>query len=135
MATSATSTVPTLLHRTLQFDAALSLVGAAGFLAIALNPLAQLTGFSEPAIPLSVGILLLAYVAWLFWLTRNPVQQQRQAMAVIAVNDLWALAWLVVVIFNPLSLTLLGKLFVGLTIVIVALCSIIELYAVRKMRA
>jgi len=130
-----TSTIPTLLHRALQFDAALSLVGAAGFLVIGLNPLAQLTGFTELAIPLSVGLLLLAYVAWLFWLTRNPSQQQRQATAVITINDLWVLAWLVVIIFNPLALTLLGKLFVGLTIVIVGLCSIIELYAVRSKRA
>ena len=135
MATSTTFTNSTLLHRTLQFDAALSLIGAAGFLVIGINPLAQLTGFTEPIVPLSVGVLLLAYVGWLFWLTRNPAQQQRQAMAVITVNDLWAVAWLAVIIINPLSLTLLGKLFVGLTVVIVALCAIIEFYAVRKIRA
>ncbi|MBE3560484.1 MAG: hypothetical protein IMW89_14860 [Ktedonobacteraceae bacterium] len=132
--TSSFSASALLLHRSLQLDALTSLVGAAGFLAVGLSPLAQIMGFTEPALPLIVGVVLLAYVGWLFWLTRRPDAQPRQALLVIAINDCWVVGWLAVLIFNLLPLTLLGKLFVGLMVVIVALFALVEFYAIRKMR-
>ena len=134
--TTSYSTNPSsvLLHRTLQLDALSSFLGAVGFLAVSINPLAQIMGFTEPALSIALAIALLVYVGWLLLLTRQPDAEARQSMIVVAINDLWVVGWVAVLIFNLLPLTLLGKLFVGLMVVVVGLFALVEFYAVRKIR-
>ncbi|QBD76479.1 hypothetical protein EPA93_10845 [Ktedonosporobacter rubrisoli] len=122
------------LRRILLLDCLTSLLGALGFLAVAASPLAQLMGFNERALPLIIGIALLAYMVWLFSLTRKPAIWPGEVMAVMVINDCWVLAWLVVLIANWLSLTVWGELFVGLTVVVVALFSTVEFLYLRKGR-
>ena len=129
-----TNTSSVLLHRTLQLDALSSFLGAVGFLAVSINPLAQIMGFTEPVLPIVLAIALLVYVGWLLLLTRQPDAEARQSMIVVAINDLWVVGWVAVLIFNLLPLTLLGKLFVGPMVVVVGLFAIVEFYAVRKVR-
>lgn len=122
----------TLLKSALQLDSIVSGVGALAFLIVGFSPLANILGFSEPAFPIVVGVLLIVYVAWLFLLTRKPEVDRRQAMWVVVVNDVWVLASIVLLIINQPPLTLLGKLFIGLIAVVVAIFGSVELYAVRK---
>ncbi|HZR42328.1 MAG TPA: hypothetical protein VFB12_19565, partial [Ktedonobacteraceae bacterium] len=77
------NTSSVLLHRTLQLDALSSFLGAVGFLAVSINPLAQIMGFTEPVLPIVLAIALLVYVGWLLLLTRQPDAEARQSMIVV----------------------------------------------------
>jgi len=121
-----------LLRNALQLDAVVSGIGALGFLIVGFSPLATFLGFTGSTFPLVIGVILIAYVAWLFWLTRKPEVDRRQAMGAVVINDAWVLASVVLLIINLPPLTLLGKLFIGLIAVVVAVFAIVEFYAVRK---
>ncbi|WP_220205152.1 hypothetical protein [Reticulibacter mediterranei] len=130
--TSDMSTSSTLLRGTLQLDGAVSAVGALAFLAVGFSPLSDFLGFTEPAFPLIVGVILIAYVVWLFRLTRRREVDRRQAMGAVAINDAWVVISIVLLVINLPPLTLWGKLFVGLIAVVVAAFAIVEFYALRK---
>lgn len=121
-----------LLRNALQLDGAVSAVGALGFLIIGFSPLSGFLGFTEPAFPLVVGVILIAYVAWLFWLTRKREVDRRQATGAVVINDAWVVISIVLLAINLPPLTLWGKLFVGLVAIVVAAFAIVEFYALRK---
>ncbi len=124
----------TLLRNALQVDGVVSAIGALGFLVVGISPLATLMGFAGPTFPLIVCVILVAYVAWLFLLTRKPVIASSEAMVVVMINDAWVLGSIVLLIINQPPLTLWGKLFIGLIAVVVAAFGGVEFYAVRKQR-
>lgn len=123
---------PSLLRNALQLDCVISAVGALGFLVVGFSPLSSFLGFTEPAFPLIVGVILIAYVSWLFWLTRGREVDRRQAMGAVVINDAWVVISIVLLLINLPPLTLWGKLFVGLIAVVVATFAIVEFYALRK---
>lgn len=131
-----TRTSPTLLHRTIQLDALTCTIGAIGFLAVGfIGPLTQLMGFTDMLLPILTGIGLLPYIAWLLWLTGKPQAQPRLIVFALIINALWILGWLAVLLFQLVPLTLLGQLFVGFTVVVVALCTVAQFYAMQKLQA
>jgi cbb3-type cytochrome oxidase subunit 3 len=132
--THSTPASSSLLRNALQVDGVVSAIGALGFLAVGISPLATLMGFGGAAFPLIVCVVLVAYVAWLYWLTRKPKIESRQAMTVVVINDAWVVGSIVLLIINQPPLTLFGKLFIGLIAVVVAAFSGVEFYAVRKQR-
>ena len=121
-----------LLRNALQLDCVVSAVGALGFLIVGFSPLSSFLGFTEPAFPLIVGVILIAYVAWLFWLTRKREVDRRQATGAVVINDAWVVISIVLLMINQPPLTLWGKLFVGLIAIVVAAFAVVQFYALRK---
>ncbi|HLZ58310.1 MAG TPA: hypothetical protein VKR06_15335 [Ktedonosporobacter sp.] len=130
MATQATTrptTNASLLRRTLQLDAVSTVVGGIGFLVIGESPLATMMGFSEPALLIVTGVALLAIAGLFLLLAGKP----ERAIVAIAINDLWVLGSIVLLILNEPPL-LLGKVWIILVAAIVATFGIIEFYLWRK---
>lgn len=97
-----------MLRLALLIDAGASL--ALGLvLALAAGQLAEPFGLSQGFL-LAIGLVMLGWALYVFWLARQPVPPRRQAWAVVALNLLWVADSLVLLGF--VSPTPLGTGFV-----------------------
>jgi hypothetical protein len=108
--------------------------GAAGLLLAAAAPLLDGVLGIPGAVLAPVGLLLFAYAGLLALLARRGAPR-RAVAGVIAGNALWALASVVVVVTDGLTLTPAGGVVVLLQAVPVAALAALQLRALRRARA
>ncbi|MFN4089329.1 MAG: hypothetical protein ACK4QW_09865 [Alphaproteobacteria bacterium] len=99
-----------LLRFALLADAAASGVLGLG-LALFAGPIAQLLGLSE-ALPRYAGILLVVWGAAVLWLGTRPRPPARAVWAVIALNALWAVDSVLLLLSGWIAPTTLGLVFI-----------------------
>jgi hypothetical protein len=113
------------LQRSILANAAFS--GVSGLiLVLAANPISQLLGLGNALILLITGLVLLAYMPMLVWLSnQNPVPVHF-AWEVIALDGLWVIGSLVLIFSDLVPLTSAGKWAVAITADIVLVFALLQ---------
>lgn len=123
---------PLSTRRLLQLDAGLCLASGLGLAAFA-GPVAVLTGIPA-AVGLPIGLFLLAWGAWIAYVSARPTVSRRATQLVIGVNVAWVLASLAVLFGGLLPLTTFGWWFVLAQAVAVDLIAVVQWLALRRAR-
>ena len=121
----------TFLRRSLQLDGAASgLTGA--LLVLAAPPISRLIGLSAPGIARAVGVGLLIFAVALLWNARRPVPSRSEAVLAVALNAVWVVGSLILIVDAPL--TLLGAGAVAAVAAAVLGFSVLEVIGLRRLR-
>ena len=121
----------TFLRRSLQLDGAASgLTGA--LLVLAAPPISRLIGLSAPGIARAVGVGLLIFAAALLWNASRPAPSRGETMLAVALNAVWVVGSLVLIVDGPL--TLLGAGAVAAVAAAVLGFSVLEVIGLRRLR-
>ena len=119
-----------LLRRALQADALAS--GAMGLLlALAAGPLEELLGLPRSLL-LGAGIGLLPFALALGWLANRSMVRRGWIWAVLAINAIWVIDSLSLLVLGWVEPTLLGKVFVIGQAVAVAVLAELEFFGLRR---
>ncbi|AGI26647.1 hypothetical protein ACYCAX_18505 [Pseudomonas sp. MT3] len=119
-----------LLRRALQLDALAG--GAVGLLmALAAQPLGQLLGL--PFVLLLVaGIVLLPLALVLYWMSNQSILSRTGVWAVIALNALWVVESVALLVTGYVQPTALGYAFVIGQALVVLLLAELEFFGLRR---
>jgi hypothetical protein len=121
----------TFLRRSLQLDGAASgLTGA--LLVLAAPPISRVIGLSAPGIARAVGVGLLIFAVALLWNASRPAPSRGEAMLAVALNAVWVVGSLVLIVDGPL--TLLGAGAVAAVAAAVLGFSVLEVIGLRRLR-
>lgn len=121
----------TFLRRSLQLDGAASgLTGA--LLVLAAPPISRLIGLSAPGIARAVGVGLLIFAVALLWNASRPVPSRSEAVLAVALNAVWVVGSLILIVDGPL--TLLGAGAVAAVAAAVLGFSVLEVIGLRRLR-
>lgn len=124
---------PEFLRFALIADAAAS--GALGLgLAALAGPLSGLLGLPE-ALPRYVGIFLIVWAAGVLWLGTRARPARRAVWAVIAVNAVWALDSVLLLLSGWIAPTALGVAFILVQAAAVAVFAEIQYVGLRRRAA
>lgn len=124
---------PQFLRRVLTIDAVAS--GAMGLLLLAAaTPLAGPLGLPVELL-LGAGIILVPYGIAVLWLARRPSLPRLGVWAVIAINVLWVLESVAVLLVGWTHPTVLGHAFVLMQAAFVALMAELEFIGLRRRTA
>lgn len=104
-------------------------------LVVASRPLAEWLGVSSAAALLALGIILLLYAVDLFWITTWENLSLPFAWFAIIMDALWVLGSVILLVMDPLGLTVAGKWTIGLIAELVALFAIAQWLGVRRLNA
>lgn len=119
-----------LLRRVLQLDALLS--GAAGLLmTLGAGPLSSLLALPV-ALLTGAGLLMLPWCAVLLWLARRETLDRRAVWAVIAVNAVWVVDSLLLLVSGWVQSTLLGQAFVIAQALAVVLFAELQFFGLKR---
>ncbi|MGA4638028.1 hypothetical protein ACPA5B_29555 [Pseudomonas solani] len=119
-----------LLRRVLQLDALLS--GAAGLLmTLGAGPLSSLLALPA-ALLTGAGLLMLPWCAVLLWLARRETLDRRAVWAVIAVNAVWVVDSLLLLVSGWVQPTLLGQAFVIAQALAVVLFAELQFFGLKR---
>lgn len=119
-----------LLRRVLQLDALLS--GAAGLLmTLGAGPLSSLLALPV-ALLTGAGLLMLPWCAVLLWLSRRETLDRRAVWAVIAVNAVWVVDSLLLLVSGWVQPTLLGQAFVIAQALAVVLFAELQFFGLKR---
>ncbi|MCU9949092.1 hypothetical protein [Pseudomonas sp. PDM13] len=119
-----------LLRRVLQLDALLS--GAAGLLmTLGAGPLSSLLALPV-ALLTGAGLLMLPWCAVLLWLARRETLDRRAVWAVIAVNAVWVVDSLLLLVSGWVQPTLLGQAFVIAQALAVVLFAELQFFGLKR---
>ncbi|MDH4557784.1 hypothetical protein E8F11_21860 [Pseudomonas sp. BN417] len=123
-------TMSPLLRRALQADALAS--GTMGLLlALAAGPLEELLGLPR-ALLVGAGIGLLPFALALGWLANRESVRRGWIWGVLAINAVWVIDSLSLLVSGWVEPTLLGKVFVIGQAVAVALLAELEFFGLRR---
>ncbi|MBB3086386.1 hypothetical protein [Geodermatophilus sabuli] len=126
--TTTTTAPPTLLHRALALDAAVTGVNGAAYL-LAAGPLADLLGL--PAAWLrGTGVFLLVFTAAVGSVAARPVPSA--VRAVVAANALWAAGSIAVVLAGIGTPTTPGAVWLVLQAAVVAAFAVLQAAGLRR---
>jgi hypothetical protein len=118
------------LRRALAVDAVAS--GAIGLLLlIAASSLSVLLGLSAVFLT-SIGLVLVPFAMWVGWLAKQGNPPRKQVWAVVAINALWVVDSLTLLLIGPFEPTALGIAFVLLQAVAVGVFMELEYVGVRR---
>ena len=121
----------TFLRRGLQLDGAASgLTGA--LLVLAAPPISRLIGLFAPGNARAVGVGLLIFAVALLWNARRPVPSRGEAVLAVALNAVWVVGSLILIVDGPL--TLLGVGAVAAVAAAVLGFSVLEVIGLRRLR-
>ena len=123
-----------LLRMALRGNGIFSTVSGA-LLVVASRPLAEFLGVSSAAALLSLGVILLLYAVDLFWMTSRENLSLPFAWFAIIMDVLWVIGSIVLLVADPLGLTVAGKWAIGLIAEAVALFAIVQWLGVRRITA
>ncbi|WP_374979357.1 hypothetical protein PSGK_22065 [Pseudomonas solani] len=119
-----------LLRRVLQLDALVS--GAAGLLmTLGAGPLSSLLALPA-ALLTGAGLLMLPWCAVLLWLARRETLDRRAVWAVIAVNAVWVVDSLLLLVSGWVQPTLLGQAFVIAQALAVVLFAELQFFGLKR---
>jgi len=120
-----------LLRRSLQGNAWFS--GLSGLLFLfAAKPLASVLGLGAPWIIRTLGLGLLLYALWLLVTARRPSLDRREVWGAIGLDTAWVLGSALLLIANPIPLTLPGKWAVGIVADMVAMFALLQFYGLYR---
>jgi len=122
------------LRRSLQGNAWFSGLSGLLFL-VAGRPIASGLGIEAPWVIRTLGLGLLLYALWLLLCARRPVPDRREVWAAIALDTVWVLGSALLLIANPIPLTLAGKWAVGIVADLVATFAALQMYGLFKYEA
>jgi hypothetical protein len=124
---------PNLLRYALRADALFS--AATGIISLAAaQPLATLIGIEPPLVFYGLGIVLLLYAAFLFLKTRHEQIDRRFAIVIIALNAIWVLDSVVVLVTGWLPLTSAGMWIIAILALVVATLAELQFFGLRRTR-
>lgn len=106
-----------------------------GLLLVASRPLAEWLGVSSAAALLVLGIILLLYAVDLFWVTTGENLSLPFAWFAIIMDVIWVIGSIILLVIDPLGLTVAGKWAIGLVAEVVALFAIAQWLGVRRLNA
>ncbi|BCD85438.1 hypothetical protein PSm6_18450 [Pseudomonas solani] len=119
-----------LLRRVLQLDALVS--GAAGLLmTLGAGPLSSLLALPA-ALLTGAGLSMLPWCAVLLWLARRDTLDRRAVWAVIAVNAVWVVDSLLLLVSGWVQPTLLGQAFVIAQALAVVLFAELQFFGLKR---
>ena len=119
-----------LLRRVLQLDALVS--GAAGLLmTLGAGPLLSLLALPA-ALLTGAGLSMLPWCAVLLWLARRETLDRRAVWAVIAVNAVWVVDSLLLLVSGWVQPTLLGQAFVIAQALAVVLFAELQFFGLKR---
>lgn len=119
-----------LLRRVLQLDALVS--GAAGLLmTLGAGPLSSLLALPA-ALLIGAGLSMLPWCAVLLWLARRETLDRRAVWAVIAVNAVWVVDSLLLLVSGWVQPTLLGQTFVIAQALAVVLFAELQFFGLKR---
>lgn len=119
-----------LLRRVLQLDALVS--GAAGLLmTLGAGPLSSLLALPA-ALLTGAGLSMLPWCAVLLWLARRDTLDRRAVWAVIAVNAVWVVDSLLLLVSGWVQPTLLGQTFVIAQALAVVLFAELQFFGLKR---
>src|SRR5690606_4272623 len=95
-------------------------------LVVASRPLAEFLGVSSAAALLILGIILLLYAVDLFWITSRENLSLPFAWFAIIMDVLWVIGSVILLVADPLGLTVTGKWAIGLIAEAVALFAVVQ---------
>jgi hypothetical protein len=122
------------LRRSLQGNAWFSGLSGLLFL-VAGRPIASGLGIEAPWVIRTLGFGLLLYALWLLLCAYRPVPDRREVWAAIALDTVWVLGSALLLIANPIPLTLAGKWAVGIVADLVATFAALQMYGLFKYEA
>jgi hypothetical protein len=121
----------TLLRTALRGNTLFSLVSGASFV-IGAGVLSRFTGI-EPAISFTiVGIGLILYAVFLWYVVAPQISDRRLVWLVIAADTLWVVGSIILLLADPLALTLAGKWAVGIVADLVATFAVLQYVGLRR---
>lgn len=123
-------THPDFLRRVLLLDVVLT--GATGLMLVAgASMLAPLLALPEPLLR-GAGALLIPFVAFVWWLSRRPAIRRAAVWAVIAINLLWVIESMWLLVAGHVLPNALGVAFVLFQAVVVALLAGLQVLGVSR---
>lgn len=118
------------LSRVLLADAVLS--GATGLLmAVLAGPLSGWLSL-PPELLRGAGLALLPFVAFVFWLSQRPAPSRLAVWAVVAINAVWVVDSVLLLVGSSVAPNVLGVAFVVGQAAVVAVLSELEVVALRR---
>lgn len=122
-----------LLQGIMRTNAAVT--GACGLvMLVGAGPLARFLGVEAPLALTAVGVGLLLYVPVLLWMARRADQDRRVGFVAAALDGLWVLGSLALILTNVLPLTPEGRWLIAAVADIVAVFALAQLYAAWRMK-
>jgi hypothetical protein len=120
-----------LLRTVLRGNTLFSLVSGIT-LVIGAGTLSVFTGI-EPAIVLTVvGVGLIIYAAFLWYVAAPQTPNRRLVWSVIVADTLWVVGSIILLFADPLSLTIAGKWAVGILADVVATFAVLQYLGLRR---
>ncbi len=101
-------------------------------LLLAPGSVASFLGLTVPWIVATIGAGLMLYAVWLAALARRPVIPRIEAWGVISLDVAWVLGSLILLIADPLSLTLTGKWTVTIVADFVTLFATLQFFGLHR---
>ena len=103
-------------------------------LALASGAIASFLGLETPAILTGIGIVLILYAPFLYWLAGRDKPDRRLVWLVIELDILWVIGSLVLVFTGLVpALTVPGKWAIAIVADVVAVFAIVQYLGLRKM--
>ena len=119
------------LQKALLGNAAFS--GLSGlFMVLAATPISEFFGLSNQLILTIVGIVLLLYMPFLFWLANQTPVPTWMAWVVIELDVLWVISSLILIFSSLVPLTTGGKWAIAITADIVTVFAILQYIGLRR---
>jgi hypothetical protein len=120
------------LQKTLKINALFSSIS--GIIMIILNkPIAKLFGTSNNTVFWIVGLILIYFTLTIWY---EIVKQRKLAIIWIIIQDyIWVLGSLILIIFNPFKITLIGNLIIGIIALIVLYMGINQMIGLKRTTA
>ena len=120
------------LRRALTANGIFTLVSGAGLM-IGADFFADLLGLNNPLILTAVGLMLVLYAPFVFWVSlRKPILRQA-VIAIILLDLFWVLGSALLLIGGWLPLSTTGKWLVAITADIVAVFAVLQTIGLRRL--
>ncbi len=120
-----------LLRSALRGNAAFSGLTALALLAAGPS-MASYLGAFPPGQLLSLGVQLALFAAWLLWLASRPLVPRWQVWLVIALDALWVVGSLMLLVSPPASLTTGGWWAVAIVMDVIGLFAALQFLGLRR---
>jgi len=122
-----------LLRTVLRLNALFSFVSGLAFL-FAAGPMGQFIGVEALLALRILGISLLPFAAFVYWVTTSAAIRPSHARIIITLDVLWVIGSLILLLGSWLPLTTAGKWFVFLQADAVATFAILQTIGLRRLR-
>ena len=104
-------------------------------LVLAARPLATFMGLAWPLALTGIGLVLLPYAAFLFWVTAQAEIDQRAAKTAVILDALWVVGSILLLLTDWLNLSAAGNWTVALLAEAVLTFCILQAVGLRRSRA